>query len=120
MAQILLIDDSWLSRKGLAGMLKPVGHEVLQADGGKAGLKMIQENSIDCVFLDLLMPEMEGYGVLESLKAQGADIPVFIITADIQDTVRVKCLDLGAAGLLNKPPLKEEILRIVETLPSTQ
>ncbi len=116
MAQILLIDDSWLSRKGLAGMLKPLGHEVLQADGGKAGLKMIQEHSIDCIFLDLLMPEMDGYAVLEALKEQGGQIPVFICTADIQDTVRVKCLDLGAAGLLNKPPLQEEIQSIVETL----
>ncbi len=114
MAKILLIDDSWLTRRGLLGMITGAQHTVVEAENGSQGLEMILSQCPDCVILDLLMPEMDGYQVLEVLKEKGNTIPVVVCSADIQDTARKKCMDLGAAGFLNKPPKPEEILGLIE------
>ncbi|MCB0334954.1 MAG: response regulator, partial [Bdellovibrionales bacterium] len=62
------------------------------------------------ILLDLLMPQMDGFGVLETLKAKGNTVPVIVLTADIQETQKLRCLDLGASEFLNKPPKPNQIL----------
>ena len=115
MAEILLIDDSWLTRRGLKAMLSESGHSVIEADNGHKGLEMIQNGSApDCIILDLLMPEMDGYEVLTTLRQIGSSIPVVVCSADIQDTARTKCMDLGASGFLNKPPNPQEVAQIID------
>ncbi len=114
MAKILLIDDSWLTRRGLSGMIGFCGHEIIEAVNGMDGVKKIQDECPDCIFLDLLMPEMDGYEVLEILKAKNIKIPVVVCSADIQNTAKTKCTELGAFSFLNKPPMKEEVLQELE------
>jgi len=98
MAKVLIIDDSWLTRRGLLGMISGSAHTVIEAENGKQGLSIIEAESPDCIILDLLMPEMDGYQVLEALKEMGNTIPVVMCSADIQETARKKCMDLGAWG----------------------
>ncbi|CCK81398.1 response regulator [Desulfobacula toluolica] len=114
MAKILLIDDSWLTRRGLSGMISSSGHEIVEAENGMDGIKKIQDECPDCIFLDLLMPEMDGYEVLEILKEKNIKIPVIVCSADIQNTAKSKCLKLGAFDFLNKPPMVEEVLQVLE------
>ena len=114
MAKILLIDDSWLTRKGLSGMISSSGHEIIEAENGMDGVKKIQDERPDCIFLDLLMPKMDGYEVLEILKEKNIKIPVVVCSADIQDTVKNKCMESGAFSFLNKPPMPEEVLHILK------
>ena len=109
MAKILLIDDSWLTRRGLSGMVYAMEPGVLEAETGSMGLEMIAEETPDCILLDLLMPEMDGYEVLTHLRDAGNRTPVLVCTADIQDTAREKCMALGAAGFINKPPDETEL-----------
>ncbi|HCY86424.1 MAG TPA: response regulator [Desulfobacteraceae bacterium] len=113
MAKLLLIDDSWLTRRGLSGMVSDMGHTVIEAENGKVGLEMVKNENPDCILLDLLMPEMDGYEVLTRLAASKNQIPVLVCTADIQNTARQKCLALGAAGFLNKPPKEEELKGLI-------
>ncbi len=113
MAKVLLIDDSWLTRRGLKGMLKSTGHEIFEAENGKEGINLVLKNPPDCIFLDLLMPEMDGFEVLQNLNKKEIKIPVVVCTADIQETAKKKCMDLNAFGFLNKPPKEEDVLQAV-------
>lgn len=86
MPKILLIDDSWLTRRGLGNILSSEGHEILEAENGELGIASAIENTPDCIFLDLLMPEIDGFEVLKTLRGKNIQIPIIVFTADIQDT----------------------------------
>lgn len=62
------------------------------------------------------MPVMDGHEFLDALSGEGVDIPVVIVTADIQEGVRQECLDQGAVDFLNKPVKDEEILKVIQKL----
>jgi len=103
MKSILVVDDSRAARSMIVDILKEDGYKVAEAANGKEALIKIQENEPDCLVLDLLMPEMDGIELLELLNKQKVKIPVIILSADIQDTTRNKCFELGVAGFVNKP-----------------
>ncbi len=113
MAKIVIIDDSWLARRGIMGMLKNEAHEIIEADNGTNGIKAIIETSPDCIILDLLMPELDGFGVLKELKEKNNTTPVIVMTADIQDTVKKQIMELGAFEFLNKPPKVDEFINAI-------
>jgi CheY-like chemotaxis protein len=104
MALILIVEDALFSRRMLGKILKSQGHQILEATNGSEGLNLARERWPDCILLDLLMPEISGIEVLEQLNAQRLLIPTIVITADIQETSRQHCLELGAVAVVNKPP----------------
>ncbi|MBF0199819.1 MAG: response regulator [Desulfamplus sp.] len=106
MSNILIIDDSWLTRRGLKRILEGDGHAVIEAENGRMGMEILKNNhaGVDLVILDLLMPEMNGVLFLETLQKDKITVPVVVLTADIQHTVKEKCIGLGADAFLNKPP----------------
>ena len=108
MARILIIEDSSYQRAKICRILETETHEVLQATNGREGLQMILKNTPDCIFLDLIMPEMGGLEVLQNLHDWGSSVPVIVLTADIQETTRQHCLELGATAFVNKPPQEAE------------
>jgi len=94
-----------MNRLMLARGLEQQGHRVSLAENGRQALEMMQNQALDLVLLDIEMPEMNGYEVLEQLNAnpRWRDIPVIMISAvDEIDSV-VKCIEMGAADYLNKP-----------------
>jgi class 3 adenylate cyclase len=104
-AVLLVVDDSQDNRDMLARRLRRQGYEVLTADGGRAALTTLAAAPVDLVLLDVMMPDLDGYAVLEQLKADPArrDIPVLMISAlDELDSV-VRCIQLGAEDYLGKP-----------------
>jgi len=113
MAKILIVEDSWVTRRILVRILKGDGHELLEAGGGKEGLEMAEKHMPDCILLDLLMPEMDGFDVLEALGEKDLKIPVIVLTANIQKTAREKCLQLGAFAFTNKPTEEDELRSLV-------
>ena len=113
MAKILIVEDSWVTRRIIVGILKADGHELLEAGGGKEGLEMAEKHMPDCILLDLLMPEMDGFDVLEALGEKDLKIPVIVLTANIQKTAREKCLQLGAFAFTNKPTEEDELRSLV-------
>jgi chemotaxis protein CheC len=120
MASILIIDDSDFMRGKIAAAVKVDGHAVMEAADGLSGLHMAYTHNPDCIILDLIMPEMDGFKVLKTLHEKGTKIPVIVVTADIQVSVQKQCLAWGAAALINKPPEEKELLRAVREVLSTR
>ncbi len=102
---ILIVDDNENNRELLSRQLKKEGYTFAQASGGRQALGMIGTGDYDLVLLDLLMPELNGYQVLEELKANSLwqHIPVIMISAlDELDSI-IKCIEIGAEDYLPKP-----------------
>ncbi|KJU85950.1 response regulator receiver protein [Candidatus Magnetobacterium bavaricum] len=116
MPTVLIVDDSLLLRMNIANIVKSGGYDILEASDGASALQMLTETTPNCVCLDLLMPDMDGYDVLEAMGGRAKEIPIIVLTADIQTSTRDKCLALGAARILNKPPKKEQLLETIKEL----
>lgn len=104
-AQLLVVDDNEMNRDVLHRRLERQGYTVSLAEDGEQALQMVEAFPFDLVLLDIMMPKMNGYQVLEQMKADAAvrDIPVIVISAiDELDSV-VKCIELGAEDYLFKP-----------------
>jgi adenylate cyclase len=103
--RVLIVDDNEVNRDLLAKRLQRQGYEVTVASNGFEALELMGSMSLDLVLLDIMMPQMNGYQVLETLKADPAlrHIPVVMISAvnDIDSIVR--CIELGAEDYLSKP-----------------
>ena len=114
MALVLITDDAAFTRRMIRKAFKDTDHVILEASNGKECLEMLDTHSPDCLILDLLMPELDGFGVLEALKKRGSKLPVIVLSADIQDSVRQQCLELGAVKMLKKPPKGAQILEAID------
>ena len=79
-------------------------------------MEVLETHQPDCIFCDLLMPEMDGFGFIEALNEKKISIPLIYLTSDIQDTVKQRCLALGAKGFLNKPAQETQILGILKSV----
>jgi len=102
---ILVVDDNEENRDMLARRLRRQGHEVVTATGGRMGLDLLARTPVDLVLLDVMMPDLDGYAVLQRIKGdpERRDIPVLMISAlDEMDSV-VRCIELGADDYLGKP-----------------
>ncbi len=104
-ARILVVDDRVGVRKVLEGQLRRRGYVVECAENGRVALEMIAEHAFDLVLLDIEMPEVNGYEVLERLKGEPAtrDIPVIMISASDDLPSVVRCIERGAEDHLPKP-----------------
>ncbi|MEO6907233.1 MAG: hybrid sensor histidine kinase/response regulator [Abditibacteriaceae bacterium] len=104
-AQVLVVDDIEANRKILLYELEEQGHAVAMARNGIEALEKMQSQSFDLVLLDIMMPEMDGYAVLEHLKSDKVlqHVPVVVISAlgDMGSVVR--CIEMGAEDYVMKP-----------------
>jgi len=114
MAKVLVTDDSKFLRNRICKILDSDKHKILEASNGLECMQIIASESPDVIFLDLVMPEMDGFEVLESIRNQHINIPVIVLTADIQDGITERCMELGAIAYLNKPPKQDELLAALE------
>jgi class 3 adenylate cyclase len=104
-ARLLVADDNKVNRLLLARNLELQGHRVTMAENGLIALNKLQQEPFDLVLLDMEMPEMTGFEVLEKLRADAAlkDLPV-IVTSSLEGEAHVvRCLQLGAEDVLKKP-----------------
>lgn len=109
MTRVLIIDDSSFQRKIISSILTAEDYEIISAQNGQEGLKYLAGDLPDLMVLDLLMPEMDGMEVLAEMRERGIQVPVIVLTADIQDSTKQKCIELGAARFINKPVKKDEL-----------
>ena len=102
---VLVADDNRMNRLLLGRSLEQQGHTVVFAENGREALDLLRQRRFDVLLLDVLMPELDGYRVLEELRndTQLRDIPVVMTSAlDELDSV-VKCIEMGAEDYLTKP-----------------
>ncbi len=102
---ILVVDDDLLNRILLSTNLQEDGYTVEMAENGRQALEMLDTQPFDVVLLDLLMPEMDGYQVLEQMKANGSwrNIPVIVVSSLDEMESILRCIEMGATDYLPKP-----------------
>lgn len=104
-ARVLVVDDVELNRSMLSRRLERRGYEVELAEGGAEALAMIDENPYDIVLLDIMMPEVSGYDVLEKVRQDKTplELPIIMATAKDQGEDVVSAFKLGANDYITKP-----------------
>jgi adenylate cyclase len=104
-ASLLVVDDNDLNRDMLMRRLERLGYSVSCAESGIEALKLLRTESFDLLLLDIVMPGMDGFEVLEQLKAEPVlrDIPVIVLSASDQLDHVVKAIQKGATDYLSKP-----------------
>jgi CheY-like chemotaxis protein len=121
MSRVLVVDDEpdvlLLCRLNL----QQRGHELLEASTGSVALELARERHPEVIVLDLMLPGMTGYEVLETLKGdeETSNIPVLVLTAKSLRADRERSHGLGASGFLTKPFLPSELCELVESLVPT-
>ena len=122
--QIMVVDDDQDTVAILARHLQREGFVAIEANSGAQCLKLVHENEIDVILLDLMMPEMDGFQVVRALKNSPvtADIPVIMITARDDLDARAEGMRLGVSDFLAKPVFRRQLagrvraqLEVVET-----
>ena len=103
--RILVVDDNASNRDLLFRRLSHDGHDVARADSGRRALEILEVEEFDLILLDLLMPDMNGFQVLERLKADERlhDIPVIMISGLQETDSVIRCIEAGAEDYLPKP-----------------
>jgi CheY-like chemotaxis protein len=115
-ARILIVEDDDSIRSNIARMLKLEGHQTLLATNGREGLELARTATPDLILSDVSMPEMDGFAMLEALRAQTAlaSVPVLMLTAlDDRASFR-RGMTLGADDYLSKPFTRAELLEAVD------
>lgn len=93
---ILIVDDEKPLAHALELKLKHEGHSTFIASNGQECIDMLKKNTVDLILLDLIMPNMDGFQVLQALKNLNSNIPVFVLSNLSQPEDKTKALGLGA------------------------
>lgn len=113
LSRILIVEDNTVNQLVMKKMLKNTGIEIDIADNGKIGFEKVLQNKYDLVFMDLLMPEMDGYEATREIRNFNKDIPIVALTADVMKGVEAKTKEAGMNNYLTKPVKKDELLKIL-------
>ena len=108
---ILVVDDAAFMRRMIAGIVRTLGYDVLDAPDGANAIKTMKQDPPRLVVLDLLMPQMSGYEVCEWIRSNPATahIPVIICTADQERKHLALAIKAGASDILCKPVTKASL-----------
>ena len=113
---ILLVEDEENLQEALKLNLELEGYSVSSSFDGASALKMIHEEHFDLIILDVMLPELDGIAVCESIRLQGLNLPILILSAKNSSSDRVLGLKKGADDYLTKPFNLEELLLRVNKL----
>ncbi|MCR4896579.1 MAG: response regulator [Lachnospiraceae bacterium] len=111
-ARVLVVDDNAMNRKVFRSLLKRTGVEVDQASGGKEGVKMAEENHYDIIFMDHMMPEMDGVEAFHRIRngnGPSKNVPVLVLTANTVNGAREFYLEEGFTDFLSKPIMPDRL-----------
>jgi CRP-like cAMP-binding protein len=116
MKKILLIEDNSDVRENISEILMLANYDVITAENGKVGVELAQREKPDLIICDIMMPELDGYGVLHILgkKQETAIIPFIFLTAKTEKTDLRKGMNLGADDYLTKPFDDTELLSAID------
>ncbi|ELI6426666.1 response regulator [Vibrio harveyi] len=114
---VLICDDSALARKQMARSLPAtLNADVTFAIHGKNALEELAQKEFKLMFLDLTMPEMDGFETLENMKRLGIQTPVVVVSGDIQPKAKERVFALGAKAFIQKPIGKDELKATLKEL----
>ncbi|PYU88912.1 MAG: DNA-binding response regulator [Acidobacteria bacterium] len=116
MQRILIVEDEREMVRGLRDILEFEGYEVITAESGREGLQAVTKREPDCIILDLMLPDINGYQVCEEIRRQKRDTPIIMLTAKAQDYDKIRGLEVGADDYMTKPFSVGEFLARVKAI----
>lgn len=115
MKKILLVEDELRMRMIVRDYLENEGYEVIEAKDGMEAINAFQNNEVDLILLDLMIPFLDGFGVCREIRTK-SDIPIIIITAKEEDDDKIRGFDLGADEYVTKPFSPKVLVARVKSL----
>jgi DNA-binding response OmpR family regulator len=111
--RVLIVEDEPVLAQGLAEALGFQGYACDVRGDGRSGLEAARQGGYDVLLLDLMLPEVSGFEVIETLRAEGSRLPTIVLTAKGAEEDKVRGLDLGADDYVTKPfALRELVARV--------
>jgi len=122
MARILIVDDSPSQLLGIQRIVEKLGHQILTATDGAAGVEAAKAELPDVVLMDVVMPNLNGFQATRTLArdASTRHIPVILVTTKDQDTDRMWGMRQGAKAYITKPFSEDELSEVLERVFSHQ
>ena len=111
--KILVVDDNIINLTVIAGLLKLSNAVVSSANSGKEAIELSQANDYDLIFMDHMMPEMDGIETMKKIRALGINVPIIALTANAVTSAKEMLLDSGMDDFLSKPIVKVELNEIL-------
>jgi DNA-binding response OmpR family regulator len=116
MHKILIIEDEKEMARGLKDILEFEGYDVVTAGTGREGLQSVAESKPDCIILDVMLPDLDGYRVCEQIRRNRVATPIMMLTARAQEYDKICGFKTGADDYLTKPFSVAELLARVMAL----
>ena len=115
---ILVVDDTPTELNRMEKLLSGAGYQVMTATNGRLALEAVERAKPDCIFMDVNMPEMDGFAATRALRndAETKDIPVVLVSVKNQKADKAWGQMLGAKGYITKPYEDSEVLTLVRSL----
>jgi excisionase family DNA binding protein len=113
---VLVVDDEKLIAMDIKKIITSEGHDVITTQSGVEASRVIEDSNIDLVFLDLVLPDINGVEVLKEIKKAKSDLPVVIITGYPDSEIMNQALDLGPISVLKKPFNRDQIRDLLKIL----
>ncbi len=110
MAKVLIVEDDEVIGRGMAGHLSNAGFEPLLVPRGETGLARLRYERPDVVVLDLMLPGLDGWSLIEKARGEGIGTPILVVSARGGEQDRIKALELGADDYLVKPFSMHELV----------
>ena len=114
--RVLIVEDDRAMMRGLVPAMTAEGYEVITAERGDDGLRLLRERHPDLVLLDAMLPGVNGFEVCRSARSEGIKVAIMLLTARGLETDRVTGLDLGADDYVTKPFSLPELLARVRAI----
>ncbi|MFC1855368.1 response regulator transcription factor [Thermodesulfobacteriota bacterium] len=116
--KVLIVDDEMHVIKIMQFKLKKEGFDVISAQNGNDAIEIAKKELPDIILLDIMMPDINGYMVLEALKAEDStkDIPVIMVTAKTQESNKIKAEKLGIADYIFKPFSLQHVVESIQRI----
>ena len=110
MAKVLIVEDDEIIGRGISGHLANAGFDPFLVGRGETGLARLRFERPDVVVLDLMLPGLDGWRVIESARAEGIGTPIVVVSARGTEADRIRALELGADDYLVKPFSMQELV----------
>ena len=110
MPKVLIVEDDDVIADGMARHLRVAGFHATSVARGRAGLSRLRYERPDVLVLDLMLPELDGWEVIESARREGIGTPIIVVSARGAEEDRVRALDIGADDYLVKPFAMDELV----------
>ncbi len=111
---ILVVEDNPVNQKITVNYLRKLGLTAEVASNGQAAVAAVAQKEYDLVFMDCLMPEMDGYTATRQIREMGKTMPVIALTADAFTETRQKCLEAGMNDYVSKPFKRDNLLKLLD------